>query len=72
MLLSSAQSFKPCDKMSIKVYQVPYKPGFEEEFIEKSMAKSETKYRAFRSSTVLPSFMQTFAEVCWTWEASEN
>lgn len=29
LLLSSAQIFKPSDKFSVKVYQVPYEPGFE-------------------------------------------
>ena len=65
MLLSSAQSFKPSDKISIKVYQVPYKPGFEEEFIEKSMAESENDTKNETSGfQKLNSFAEFHANFC--------
>ena len=65
MLLSSAQPFKPSDKISIKVYQVPYKPGFEEEFIEKSMAKRENDTKNETSGfQKLNSFAEFHANFC--------
>ena len=65
MLLSSAQSFKPSDKISIKVYQVPYQPGFEEEFLEKSVTKakhdSQNEVSAFQK---LNNFAELHANFC--------
>ena len=72
MLLSSAQSFKPSDKISIKVYQVPYEPGFEEELIGKSMTKakndSENEVSGFQKLNNLAEFHANFCRSLLDWE----
>ncbi|KAL9965233.1 hypothetical protein ACROYT_G029004 [Oculina patagonica] len=66
MLLSSAQHFKPSDKFTIKIYQVPYEPGFEEKFIEKSVLKdkNDTKKEEPSGFQKLNSFAEFQANFC--------
>ena len=65
MLLSSAQPFKPSDKFSIKIYQVPYEAGFEERFIEHSMAKDKNDTKDQTSGfDKLKSFAEFHANFC--------
>lgn len=72
MLLSSAQSFKPSDKISIKVYRVPYEPGFEEEFIEKSVTKarndSKNEVSGFQKLDSFAEFHANFCRSLLDWE----
>ena len=48
MVLPSTQPFKPSDKFSTLVYQVPYETGFEEKFIVSLMEKdkNDTEHQA--------------------------
>lgn len=65
MLLSSAQLNKPSDLFTIKTYQVPYEPGFEEKFIEKSVLKDKNDTKEEPSGfQKLNSFAEFNANFC--------
>lgn len=77
MLLSSAQPFKPSDKFTIKVYQVPYEPGFEEKMIGSSISKdkqNDTKDETsgFDKLNSLAEFHANFCRGLLDWEGLKD
>ena len=76
MLLSSDQFFTPSDKYTIKTYQVPYEPDFEEKFIQKSYLKdknnTEEELSVFQQLTTFVEFQANFCRSLLDWEGLKD
>ena len=72
MLISSAQPFKPSEKYSTQVYQVPYEQGFEEKQIARSMGKdkneSEDQTSGFEKLNSIGELHANFCRGLLAWE----
>lgn len=72
MLISSAQPFKPSEKYSTQVYQVPYEQGFEEKQIARSMRKdkneSEDQTSGFEKLNSIGELHANFCRGLLAWE----
>ena len=77
MLLPSAQLFKPSDKFTIKTYQVPYEPGFEEKLINKIVLKDKNnteqeELSVFQKFNSFAEFQANFCRSLLDWEGLKD